>query len=204
MAGLSQGRAVTAALASGRRMRCERYRADIAVATCIARQKRAAQAWRLNRSSGDPGCRDCNQGIAVAVESGIRMPAARGAAHAPSAGEREGKMSGTAVATKRCIDCGEEKPVASGFYKRGRRCRECTNKRYWRLKKERLARRQKAAANDSDAWRVPAAGAADAADRPAPSVRVIAADGVVTVTIALSEDEAAKLIQWIVNREVGK
>lgn len=31
------------------------------------------------------------------------------------------------IETKRCIKCGEEKPVTTGFYRHGRKCRKCRN-----------------------------------------------------------------------------
>lgn len=31
------------------------------------------------------------------------------------------------IDTKRCIKCGEEKPVTTGFYRHGRKCRKCRN-----------------------------------------------------------------------------
>jgi hypothetical protein len=97
----------------GPRMRCERYRADISVATCLARQKAAAAAgerWAYFGAQCDPGCVRCPQGLAAKGEAYVPAPPRT----APAAVDPRGVAE-----SKRCRCCGERKP-ADGFYRDAR------------------------------------------------------------------------------------
>lgn len=57
---------------TARRMRCERYHANIPVSTCLARQRRARQPlaqWWHSGVNFDPGCARCAQGMEIEMQA---------------------------------------------------------------------------------------------------------------------------------------
>lgn len=166
----------------GARMRCEKYSADIPVATCLLRQKRANgtnRQWGRSGGESDPGCAGCAQGTAIAAARGVAAP------------ESEEKV---AVGEKTCTRCNESKPVDQFGSKPQMKdglsywCRPCTaenvRESYWKKRGKTPPAKKRGGGRPRKA--APTAAHADAA-RAAPVVESARVEGaIITITIDLS------------------